>query len=111
MPLYEFEIFKPRTGEVVERFDVPLPVEERDNLALLRPAPRGTQIRRAQLPRTLAIAGSAQNPSDNATLRVLHRAECRHGSTSDFYRRIGFTPEEYKQTWRNHSSKETPDEE
>lgn len=96
MPLYEFHLLDSK-GEVVARIDVPLPVAERDSLAL----------RRAALPRTLAVAGGAPNPDTDANLRVLYRAEQRMGSTAEFHRAIGFTPEDYKKTWKD--AKQDPD--
>lgn len=91
MPLYSFEIYHPDTGEVVVHFDVPLPVAQRDKLAL----------RRNGIPETLAIANSAPSPDVDANLRVLYRAEQRMGSTTEFHRKIGFAPEEYKRVWKD----------
>jgi hypothetical protein len=100
--LYAFEIVKP-DGEIVQYFDVDLPVAERDTLTL----------RREAFPQTLST-GLAANPAEFEPLKCLRRAEDRMGSGREFHHRLQLDPanpqsprklaETYKQAWGNSSN-------
>ncbi len=91
MPNYEFQLCHAGTGEVLGAVTIPLSVEQRDCVVL----------RRAPLPRSVAIAGAASDPGRQSSqvLQAYRRAEQRAGSTSDFFRRIGHTPAQVKKAW------------
>ncbi len=88
MPLYEFVAKVGR--KIVGRVTLPIPVEERDKVAFTR----------STIPERVAISGSAEAAMPNPTLRALHRIEQRTGTTRDFHRRLGFTPETIKRVWK-----------
>ena len=91
MPTYEYELVNRRTGAVVARAAAALPVEERDDV----------KLRRVPVPRGIVIAGAAQDPCEQShqVLTAYRRAEVRHGSNGEFFRRIGHTPEQIKRVW------------
>ncbi len=72
MPAYEYELFDPLTGEVVEVVTAVRPVDKRNSV----------EIRRRELPRSIAIAGSAVacDAIDRTVMRGYQRQEEKLGS-------------------------------
>ncbi len=93
MPLYEFQVVNQNTGEVLETINLPLAVDDRD----------AATLRRAPLPRSLAIQGHAEDPTNqaNQVLNGYKRIEQRIGNNSEFQRKIGHSAEQVKVAWGN----------
>lgn len=110
MPLYAFELRDPKTGEMVRYFDVPLPVNMRDSLTRKQAEEhvgeiandRTLELVRQTVPQRIGLAGITAHPGNNESLRCLYRAEQRMGSSTEFHQKIGFSPETYKNAWKNH---------
>lgn len=71
MPVYDYEILDPVTGDVLETVSIPRLIEARDRISL----------RRCTVPNSIAIAGAARLPTQrDEVLSGYYREECRHGS-------------------------------
>lgn len=103
MPLYEFDIIGPR-GNIIGHTQQILSVAERDNPF----APNGETLRRRQVPSRLGVVGARSSQEERVnrdTLGLLHRMEERQGNTSDFYRRLEYSPETLKSVYGHNAPK------